>query len=242
MNPVISIPAYASLGLQAALLVFLLLRGHFHRYPLLTVYCVVFLAATVAELAVLNAVGTKGAAYRYLYMADEVIIDFLLFLMVIRMTYRALAGNPFRGKIERFLKVALICTVLLPFVLFRGPILGSHWFNQACQLLNFGAAVMNLALWTALLGNPKRDPLLLAVSAGLGVAVTGAAITYGLHYFRWSTNGTARDLVDLIKSFAYIASLLIWCRAFWPVRLSKPAHAATYPLALPRQAGRDENC
>jgi hypothetical protein len=151
-------------------------------------------------------------------------------LMVIGMTYRALAGNPLRAKIERFLTVAVICTIVLPFVLFRGPILGTHWFNETCQMLNFGAAVMNLALWTALLGNQKRDPLLLAVSAGLGVAVTGAAITYGLHYFKWSTNATARNLVDLIKSLAYIVSLLIWCRAFWPVRQLKPDPAAP-PIA-----------
>ena len=39
---------------------------------------------------------------------------------------------------------------------------------------------MNLGLWTALIGTKKRDPLLLTVSAGLGVAVTGAAIAFGL--------------------------------------------------------------
>ncbi len=195
------------------MLVCLLRRGQYRRYPLLLIYSLVFFAATLAEIVVWRTVGLGSPIYRYLYMADEAIIDLLLFLMVIAMTYQALAGNPSRPKIGRLLVVVAAGAVLLPLVLFRGP----RWFNPTSQMLNFGAAIMNLALWAALLGNKKRDPLLLAVSAGLGVAVTGAAITYGLHHFRWSTSGTPRVLVDLIKSVAHIVSLVIWCSAFWPV-------------------------
>jgi hypothetical protein len=217
MNGLFQVIADISIVLQSLLLIFLLLHRSFRRYPLLLVYSVVVLGTTVAELFVLNAHGTGSARYRYLYMADEAIVDLLLFLMVIVMTYQAMGENPMRAKIGRLLAVVGIGAVLLPFLLFRGPVFGLRWFYETSQLLNFGAALMNLALWTALLGNRKRDPLLLSVSAGLGVAVTGAAITYGLLHFQWSTSGTARDLVNLIKSLAYLVSLVIWCWTFRPL-------------------------
>jgi hypothetical protein len=210
---------YASIALQSVLLISLILRDHFRRYPALAAYCAFVLVATVAEFLVSKAVGIGGAAFRYLYMTDEAILDLILFVMVIGMTYQALVGNPLRATMARFLKVVVVGTIVLPFVLFRGPLLGSRWFNETSQMFDFGAAVLNLALWTALLGNKKRDPTLLAVSAGLGVAVTGAAITYGLLHFKWGA--TAREMVVLIKSVTHVVSLLIWCRAFWPVRQAK---------------------
>jgi hypothetical protein len=222
---------YTSIALQSVLLFLLFFRGHFRRYPVLAGYCAFVLAATVAEFLVQNALGNRGATFRYLYMTDEAILDLVLFLMVIGMTRQAMAENPLRAKFERFLRFTVIGTVVLPFVLFRGPVLGSRWFNETSQMLDFGAAIMNLVLWTALLGNKKRDPMLLAVSAGLGVAVTGAAITYGLLHFQWSAHGTARDVVILIKSFTNVVSLVIWCRAFWAVRPRQPVCAAPPVLA-----------
>jgi hypothetical protein len=223
--------SYSSIALQSLLLVSLLFRSNFRRYPLLLVYSVVVLAATVAEVSVLNALGTKSIGYRNLYMADEVIVDLLLFLMVIVMTYQAMGENPLRAKVGRLLGIVVVGVLLLPFVLFRGPIFGLRWFYETSQMLNFGGAIMNLALWTALLGNKKRDPLLLSVSAGLGVAVTGAAITYGLLHFRWAASGTAHDLVNLMKSMAYLASLVIWCWTFRPP--TKPQMPPPNPVTSP---------
>jgi len=215
MSFVFSAFAYVSIALQVLLVCFLFVRGQFRRYPLLLVYSVVFLGLTVAETLVFHAVGFRSPKYRYLYMTDEVIIDLLLFFMVIAMTYKALGDSVLRPKIGRLLAVVAVGAVLLPFVLFQGPFFTSQWFEATSQMLNFGAAIMNLALWTALLGNRKRDPLLLAVSAGLGIAVTGAAISYGLLHFKWSATGTPRNLVTLIKSLTHVAGLLIWCWAFW---------------------------
>src|SRR5579871_2757067 len=225
--------AYSSIALQSLLLISLLLRENFRRYPLLLVYSVVVLATTVAEVFVLNALGSKSTGYRHLYMADEVIVDLLLFLMVIVMTYQAMGENPLRAKVGRLLAIVGIGALCLPFLLFRGPIFGLRWFYETSQMLNFGGAILNLALWTALLGNKKRDGLLLSVSAGLGVAVTGAAITYGLLHFRWAASGTPRDLVNLIKSVAYLVSLLIWCWTFRPVPRPRQQVPPPTPVTAP---------
>jgi hypothetical protein len=231
MSVIFSALGYVSIVLQFVLLGFLFLGGSVRRYPLLVIYSLVFLAATLAERFVLRAAGLASANYRVLYMTDEVIIDLVLFLMVVVMTYQAMGENPLRAKIGRLLAMVVIGTVLLPFILYPGPVFSSRWFNETSQMLNFGAAIMNLALWTALLGNRRRDPLMLSVSAGLGVAVTGAAITYGLHHFAWTNNPTVGERVDLIKSLAHVGSLLIWCRAFWPAakRAQMSPRAVTSP-------------
>jgi hypothetical protein len=89
------------------------------------------------------------------------------------------------------------------------------WFHGASQFLNFAAALMNLVLWTALLGTGKRDPQLLTVSAGLGISVTGAAIFYGLLTIYRS------DALGLCYVLAHMACLPIWCWAFRPATAHK---------------------
>ena len=213
-----------SLLIQAAVVVFLL-RGSFRSYPLLLVYCVLQLAATVAEEYVFRTYGDASIFYRRLYWADEVVLDLLLFLMVITLTYRALEGSPLRAGMGRLLGGVVVIALVVPFLLFSARRFSNPWFNGTSQLLNFGAAIMNLGLWTALIGTKKRDPLLLTVSAGLGVAVTGAAIAFGLRRFTPS-GGTLEQLANLLKTVTYLASVLIWCWAFRPTGRKSPTPPA----------------
>ena len=71
---------------------------------------------------------------------------------------------------------------------------------------------MNLALWTALIASKKRDPQLLTVSAGLGVLVTGAAISFGLRHF--IPAGGFRWIPDLFLMLTHLGGVLIWVAAF----------------------------
>jgi hypothetical protein len=203
-----------SIAVQAAVILFLL-RGAFRRYPLLLAYCVLQLAATVAEEYVYRVFGEPSTLFHRLYWTDEISLDLLLFLMVITLTYQALEGSPLRATMGRLLGTVLVIVLVVPFVLFSARRFNSAWFDGASQLLNFGAAIMNLGLWTALIGTRRRDPLLLKVSAGLGVAVTGAAIAYGLRRFT-PPGGTLQQLANLFKTITYLASVLIWCWAFRP--------------------------
>jgi hypothetical protein len=208
---------YVSVTLQFLLLVLLLLRSNFRRYSFLLVYVLTFLVTGVLELRSQRIYTVDSLSYRHLFMADEVILDLLLFLMVITMTYRAMGESPLRAKIGRVLAVVVTVVILVPFVVFRGPLWSTRWFYATSQLLNFGGAVMNLGLWTALAGNKQRDSRVLAVSAGLGIAVTGAAISYGLMAFSWGRTGITGQLVAVSKSTFNVLSLMIWCWTFWPV-------------------------
>jgi hypothetical protein len=211
MSPLSSVLPAADGLLQLGLIVFLL-KGSFRRYPILFLYCIVQVSVVVLSGWVFFGAGAGSPLYRNVYWTADVVVDLLLFLMVITMTREVMKQSPLWPAVGRMLSIIVVAAVVLPFVLFH-PYFSQRWFRHASQLLSFSGALMNLFLWTGIIGKRDRDPQLLRVSAGLGVAVTGAAITYGLLQF---TSANFRWLPDLFKSLTEVASMVIWCWAFWP--------------------------
>src|SRR5258706_6974074 len=160
----------ATVLLQVTLIA-LLARGQLRRYPVLVLYSVTYIAIIVLEGLALSETGVDGALYRNLYWTSDLVLNFLLFLMVITLTYRVVAGNPLLRPFARMLFLVAAAAIVLPFILFH-PLFQFGWFRHTSQLLSFGAALMNLLLWTAIIGTRDRDPQLLSVRAGLRVAVT----------------------------------------------------------------------
>lgn len=215
--------------LQIALLLFLL-PGGFRKFPLLLLYSVIQLLADVAEVVVSHQFGLGSVVYAKLYWSDEVLLDLLLFLMVIVFTYQALEGSPLRPKVGRFLAAVVLIAVAAPFlVYYHRTLFSTRWFNGVSQWLNFGGAIMNLGLWTALLSNKKRDPQLVMVSIGLGLAVTGAALYFGLRQFMTRTD--LRPFADLVGVLTHLLGVSVWCWAFRPAMMRNsgrsPRPAAT---------------
>jgi hypothetical protein len=229
-----------SIVVQILILAFLI-RGPFRQFLVVAVYVLldfaISLFETVADFLYQGWVHTTPAGasegqklYTHIYWTDEVILDLVLFLMVIVLTYKAVGESPIRPAIGKLLGGVVIVVVLLPFVLFHPsftPWPNGLWFNSTTQLLNFGAAIMNLALWTALIGSKRRDPQFLTVSAGLGVVVTGAAVTLGFRHF--IPLGGFRWLPDMLLLLTHLAGLLIWCWAFRPALKRQPAPTNAVP-------------
>jgi len=216
---------------QIALLILLLL-GPVRKYVLLFFFYATRLGANLAEMLVLRTQPVTSSDYRHLYWTDEVLLDLLLFLLVITLTYRVLENSPQREAMRKVLFSVVAVVVVLPFLLFgypfsAGPWPTGRWFNHTSQLLNFGGAIMNLALWTAIIGNKRRDVQLLLVCLGVGVDVTGAAISYGVNLLlpqdaRWFSNG--------FLSLTNVVSVIILCWAFRPPsRATHPVNAVTAP-------------
>jgi hypothetical protein len=210
--------------LQLTLIVFLL-RGPFKRYPLLLLYCVFQIGVVILLGWAFFRAGAGSPVYRDLYWTADVVVDLLLFLMVITMTREVMMENPLWPMVGRMLSIIVVAAIVLPFVLFH-PFFNSRWFRHTSQLLSFGGALMNLFLWTGIIGKRDRDPQLLSVSAGLGAAVTGVAITYGLLQF---TSASLQWLPDLFKSLTEVGSLLIWCWAFWPSKREPSSRIEAVP-------------
>jgi hypothetical protein len=204
------------------LLAILLLRGPFRQYPLILAYCIIQLILTAGEdyLRIIH----SARFYAALYWTDELLLNLLLFLMVITFTYRALGDSPMRAAMGKLLGAIFVVVLLIPLLIFKGPAFRSTpWLNHTSQLLSFCAAVLNLGLWSALVGNRRRDRLLLAVSAGLGIAVTGAAISYGVRGF------FSLDWIwvpDVFMSATFVVCMIIWCWTFRPGSAATRTRAA----------------
>jgi hypothetical protein len=212
--------SYIGIALNVILLV-LLSRGYIHKHRLLFAYAVVHLCTGVLENLVLYANG-NGTPYNNFYWADEVLVDLLLFLMVIMLIRQAAAGRPTGAAASKIMIVVLVAAVVLPFVFGKFPIvpertpfrLSGRWFITASQVLNFGGAIMNLVLWGNLIGTRQRDPRMLTICAGLGIAITGEAIRYGL--LALFTSSGLRQVADVFGGLTHMAGWAIWCWAFRP--------------------------
>jgi hypothetical protein len=224
---------YGSDTVFQLILVYLLVRGPFSRYLVFSLYAVVELAADMAEGIAYYRVGWESPVYRQIYWTDHIALDLLLFLVVITFTYEALRESPFRTKAAKALGTIVAVAMILPFAFIRGHHGKQHgyflsqWFNHTSQILNFGAAIMNLVLWTALLSNRKRDPKLVTLSIGVGIVTTSAAIAWGAREWlprqdRWP--------IDSFMTLAHLLSLLLWCWVFRP-KTQRPSNAVP-PNAL----------
>ena len=211
-------------GIVLLSVLILILRGPFRKFWILLFYVAweLFATATLTLYDLLYAGPAQGKVasaeavklYNRLYWSNDVIVDLLRFLLVIVLTYAATPEGAKRISIGRILGGIVAVVLVLPFLLFPlhfAPWPEAGWFNSTSELLNFGAAIMNLALWGALLANRKRDPQLVAVSIGLGVVVTGAAISYGLRHL---TSDQA-ILPNVFLMLTQLGCWCIWCRAFW---------------------------
>jgi hypothetical protein len=218
MSPFVYVIPFLVVVLQLVL-IGSLFRGPYRQYLALLAYSIVYIGVVVVEGLTVTSLGVRSTVYRNVYWTGELILDFLLFLMVITMTNKALEGSPLHGATTRMLWGVVAVAILVPFVVFH-PLFTSLWFMHATQLLSLGAAVLNLLLWTALLGRRNRDPQLLLVSAGLGVAVTGVAIAYG--FFQFLSAGL-QWLAEQFRGVTQVGSLLVWCWAFRSARKETPA-------------------
>jgi hypothetical protein len=231
-------------GLALLLAFILLLRRPYRQFWVFLVYVAWELLSTTA-LTSFNVLfsgpadagnGVHAAAvkwYARLYWTNDVIIDLFRFVLLMVLTYWAVPEGAKRISLGRILGGVVAVVVVLPFLVFPAgsqPWPDGAWFNSTSELLNFGAAIMNLVLWGALLGNPKRDARIVALSAGLGVVVTGAAAAYGLRHLIPSQ---ALFIPNLFLMLTQILGWTIWCRLFWPAQNHGPALNAATNKAVP---------
>jgi hypothetical protein len=222
---VYSAQALVSIVLQFLLLLFLR-QDSIKRYFILFLYSLVYLLTSLAEVAVFQNEGKATPLYRQLYWTDEVVLDLLRFVMLIVLTYQAAEGSPIRKGIGKVLMGVLAAGVVLPFLIGFRSLFSQHWFNMTSQYLNFAGVIMNLGLWTALIGSRKRDSQLMAVSAGLGIAVAGAAINYGVRLLLAPGPSVGKELANTFAVITHIAGVAIWCWAFRPTARRQARTAA----------------
>lgn len=221
---------YSGMLVQVVALI-LLLRGPVVRYFPLFLLLLTSTGISASLAWIYRAKGVGDVLYFRVYWGGEILCDLVQFLFVISLTMRALEGSRLRPMVVRILGMILAAVLILPFVFFDSAIFKGRWNASVAQLLNFGAGLMNLALWSALVVSRQRDRQLLMVCAGLGVTVAGSALALGVRRFT-GQDDNLRVVAEAVYRICQIAGPAIWCWAFRPARprlaVPRPAAGATF--------------
>ena len=220
MDSVFTIIAFATMALQAAVLLFSV-NGHARKYPSFFAYIAISLATTALE----GYYRDNREMFRQFYWTDQVALVLILFMIVSSMTYQSMPDDSkIRPLASKALFATLFFALVMPFAIFHNRVLFSdRWFRGTSQFLTFGVGLMTLVFWMALISNKKRDPILVKIALGIGVAIAGEAFAWGLKQLlvRHQTYG------NLFDSTTNMIGLGIWCSAFWPKRANADAQGPT---------------
>ena len=198
-----------AIGLWLNLLViFALARGSYRQYPFVFAYALTLFVSTVVEIGVRAAHATGHAAYDQYYWADELLLDFLVFCVVIAFIDEA-ARYSKQKLIERhwlILAAALIFAV--SFAIHHGLSMNRR-MTLISRDLNICAAILDLILWSLLVTARRPNHRLMLLSGGLGLQLTGAIMGEQLRHFShnlWMTG-------SLLEVTTGLLGLYIWWRA-----------------------------
>lgn len=199
----------AGLALHYLLLTALLTDHRFRDYLAIFLYSICLVVTTFTEIFFVLDVGQVSAAYRWYYFVADLVRQSTLYFVVVSLARHAVPQDDRRATLARLL-------VVLAFLVWSGTLVASHdvrvtiWMTKVARNLSFWTAIVNLALWFILIASARRDRLLLTLTGGLGLQVTGEAIGYSLRQISRSTQLTGSILVVL----AHFLCLYVWWRAF----------------------------
>ena len=215
MQTVFQVSAYL-IGVPLELMVIaVLLRGEYRRYPIIFLYAVVDLLTTILEIqpSMAYSSGNAEARHRWVQMfwINERIMQVLVFLLVISLVYSATKHM----RPRRTLLIAMICGTLLvaAISLWAHSDLNGHpgrYMTRWTRDLNFCAAILDLGLWALLIGSKKKDYKLLLVTGALGIQFAGGAIGQSLRDMSPAIVTVASDFTVITG----LARVYIWWRAF----------------------------
>ena len=203
-----------------ALIIVAMLRGSYRRLPLVFAYMVFLFIATLAETPLYVATYgfrmTNGVSlYVKLYWTNERILLALVFLSVISLIYQAVEKTHSRRVIHVGIVAGAILFAAITFWVYYDKNLGpGEWMTPWTSSLNFGAAILDLALWTMLIAARAKDHRLLLLSGGLGIQFTGQAIGEAIRNLaqrnRSSSISFAGGVLMIITNLMF---LYIWYQA-----------------------------
>jgi hypothetical protein len=232
--------AYFAGLLLDVLVIVALVRNGYRRFPFVLIYVVVDFLTSVIELQpVLASNGAKNPelthVYTYIYYWNERIIQVLIFLIVISMVHGAI-----RSRARRTLLPLLIAATGL----FAGVTFAIHfdakaplgtWMIPWTRDLNFGAAVLDLGLWTVLIASREKDYRTLMVAGGLGIQFTGGAI--GQAFRGLSPTGAA--VMSALMYLTNLMCLYMWWQAFRQPPKPKGKGPDSPPVPLAKQSAQN---
>jgi hypothetical protein len=193
-----------------------LLSGWWRQYYLLGLILVLLLANVVPPIAsyISNGNWTLSSAQK-MYWILALMSQVTTFLLVLQLIYRVGKELPTQATLVRMLTLGAIAVAAISVIIHfdKRP---NAFMTALTRDLTFLTALLNMVLWRFLLQLRKRDFLLLAVSAGLGIQCTGDAIG---HSFRMLGKGIGQaaavtEFGNILMSLSAVITIAIWHTAF----------------------------
>lgn len=193
-----------------------LLSGWWRKYYLLAAILVLQLAQMAPGIATyLNNGGWSLTNAQRMYWILSLSAQATMYLLVLQLIARVGKESPSHRLLLQALSVAAVVAAGIS-VLFHSDMRPNTFMTAVTRDLTFLAAVLNMILWRFLMRLKKRDMLLLAVSAGMGIQCTGDAIGHSLRMLgrQMGALSAMHDFGNVVMSLSAVVTLAVWHLAF----------------------------
>ena len=208
----VGIPVVIGSALEA-LILHALIQGPYRKYRVLFANVLVLLFTGIIDTAVYNfEIGLWAGSTRMVFWINDSIRQVLLFILVLSLVYQAMASGRKRVAVQRFLIFGSLALAALSYFAVSDPRISVR-MSAVIRNMSFLAAVLNLALWAALIRSKQRDPRILMISGGLGLQITGEAMGHSLRNL-WQISRLYVTAGNAILILAHLLCLLVWWQAF----------------------------
>jgi hypothetical protein len=201
------------LALICFLLAVIFRSGGWRRYPFLALYLSLGLVYQVTALVIYERVSNvQSRFYVRTYFTGDILLHGLILLLVLFLIREALIGDRGPDMTMFMILIPVVVFVGVTLYLLYSPQSGRGWVFPLSRNLSFAEELLNFVLWTILIRNRSRDVVLLLVSAGLGIQVTGEVIGRSIRLYAQSPS--VSWLPDAIVLLCEVGALYVWYRAF----------------------------
>ena len=216
------VPALSAVLLYVAVAIYIA-RGPFRRFLFVFLYCLAqALTGIVVSLTYLD-LGLRRDLYQTIFWTTDFVSHALITLILVSLIRESLESSPDLKRLAiPLVPLAVLCVAIGSAFTFRSHYL-STWMTPVSRNLSFCEELLNFMLWTILIRKRDYDRLLLFISAGIGVQVTGEVIGNTIRMF--IKDPTILWLPSTLVSGAEFSCLLTWVWAFHASRLGRGAWA-----------------
>ncbi|MGO9262922.1 MAG: hypothetical protein ACLQU1_42580 [Bryobacteraceae bacterium] len=216
MRFIITIAAYV-VGLPLELLVIAaLVRSGYRQFPAAFAYVIALFLSTVVEMPLALAYNHThdphiGSRWAFWYWLDEIILQFLVLAVVMSLVWLATSAARSRRPLRAGLFLGILLFAGVSFLLHFDPKINTgEWMTPWARDLNFGSAILDMALWAMLIAKRQKDPRALMLSGGLGIMFSGEAIGESLR----NLSRAAVLPGDILMILTNLVFLYIWWQTF----------------------------
>lgn len=213
-----------------AVVLYFLVKAPRRRFPLVAVFCAMQIVVTSAVVGV-ALISQSRPLYVATYWTGDLVGHAVISLLMISLIWQTLEDNRARKKTILLIGLGVICFALGSAYVFYDPLLG-RWMTPLSRNLSFGEEVLNLILWSLLLKGRGSGYLLLMVSAGIGVQVTGEVIGHTLRLY------TSRSIVWVPTTLVYVSEVVCLCIWVWAFRSAAKGEIPPTPHPHLREPSR----